>query len=150
MTVTRTLALVLAASAVAGAAAGAPARATSTHEAVGGGTTALVITSQRQDGSNLVLEGTSTGVLTGTISGTIEESLRWVIHADGTGVVQLSGTFTGTIGDCGAVTVPNHAVIAGTPASYTGHTVALGPGPGYELFLSGGGGAFTYSGRYHC
>lgn len=120
------------------------------NDASGTGIGIPVPQTQQQAGSNTIYTGEGFGSLDGTLVGTFTESFLWVVHADGSGNVVAHGTFTGTVGTCGTVTVPFELTLQGTLAAYTGQASSNAPGIGYHIIFSGGNGTFTYSGTYHC
>jgi len=142
------LATATAVAAIAGRASASPVAIAS-----GGATeTSQTPTSMTQFGEDVVIRGTTTGALTGTLTGTNTETFTLLIQPDGHIVYLSKGTFTGTLGDCGAVTVEYAAILKGTLSAFTGFFTSIGGrgGPSFQATVIGGGPAFTYTGVYHC
>jgi hypothetical protein len=113
------------------------------------------ITSVQADGPNLVVEGTTTGVVDGTFNATFTETFREVVHQDGS--VNLTGTlvFTGST-PCGVGTWTQQLVgRAESDGTFSGQSTTIDQGKSTvdlttEYSFVGAGNTFTYSGQYRC
>lgn len=121
--------------------------------------TSLQETSSRDAGGNRIAERRLTGVLTsGPLSGTYTQTVRGVVHADGT--VSFSGTmrFTGTVEGCGQGTVDARIQGKGQAgaAPVTEGTITLVGGASSTLSATGhgtvqqAGPLVTYEVQYLC
>jgi hypothetical protein len=149
----RRVGLAAAAAVLAAAAIAASAAAGGIGTASGAGIeTSSVPSSITQVGSNVIIRGTATGTLTGTLNGSISETFFFLTQADGHIVYTSNGTFTGTVGTCGATTVDYVTVFVGTVTAYTGHFASTGArgGASFEAEFSGSGPVLSYTGTYHC
>lgn len=127
-------------------------------EGSGSGTIVVrAITESRQADGNVIQERQIDGVVTGTFVGTYVETVRGVVHKDGT--VEFHGvmTFTGVAGDCGVGTVQielEGKAISGAPSAegrlrvidQGSNTVKIHGIGTFRQFAT----FFTYAGQFHC
>ena len=84
----------------------------------------------REAGGNLFTEEVFTGSFAGDLTGTSTWTMHGVLHADGSAEYQGTGTFTGTLAGCGAVTYDFQTQFRSTPSGdVTGTTVTIGISP---------------------
>jgi hypothetical protein len=74
-----------------------------------------VFGSPRQADGNTFITDLSTNALSGALTGTSISTFYFVFHADGSGEVHGTGTFTGTFAEVGTVSVPFYGATSALP-----------------------------------
>lgn len=89
--------------------------------------TSLEETSSREAGGNRIAERVIHGEMSGPLTGSFTETVRGVIHRDGTVTFQGTMTFSGTLEGCGAGTLVGRLAGRGEagPSPVTDATIAL-------------------------
>ena len=134
-----------------------PALANTAHQAANGAGALGPdrVTSVRTAGGNIIIVGTSSGVLGGTFQAEFTESFRDVIHADGS--VNIAGTVTlkGQT-PCGTGSWTQRLIVHVAPdGSFSGQTAAIDAAAATiplrtQYSFSGAANTFTYAGSYSC